>query len=301
MGVRRMPYKQELQGLIQLLSEYECKNVLRVVGQACEGERFWEGDCGHFYNEYVKLRYFKLPRDRSTAPPSSAEGSFVPLPVTKSYADAERIVLPEPLPLDATLIDTLIHRRSRRSYGGAAISLVVLSTLLHYACGVAGAVEAYGYSRLPVRMFPSHGGLQSSEVYLSIQNVSGAPSGVYHYHAVDHVLESLKRGSQADLLSTLAFDERFFKTAAVVFLLTGCYERLKWKYGERSYRFICIDAGFVAQNLYLVSHALGLGTCAVSGFAQDGVEELFEIDGRNEIAMLLMTLGAIAEEGPGDA
>jgi SagB-type dehydrogenase family enzyme len=296
-----MPYRQELQGLIQLLSEYECKNVMRVVRQVCEGERFWEGDFGHFYNEYVKLRYFKLPRDRSTAPRLSVEGSFVPLPMTKSYAEAERIVLPEPLSFDARLIDTLIHRRSRRDFSGAAISLVVLSTLLHYACGVAGVVEAYGYSRLPVRMFPSHGGLQSSEVYLSIQSISDVPAGLYHYHPAEHVLECLKKGSQAELLSTLAFDERFFETAAVVFLVTGCYERLKWKYGERSYRFICIDAGFVAQNLYLVSQALGLGACAVSGFAQDGIEELFEIDGKNEIAMMLMPLGAIAEEGRGEA
>jgi SagB-type dehydrogenase family enzyme len=291
-----MGYKKDLHNLVDVLSEYECKYLLRMAGDISEGERFWEGDFGNLYNEYVKLRYFKLPRNRSTAPLSSEEGRFVPIPITKSYGDADRIDLPKPRPFEAELVKTLLHRRSRRSYTGVPISLSELSCLLYYACGAVGVVSAYGYSRLPLRMFPSHGGLQSSEIYLSINAVSDVPPGIYHYHALDHVLEVIDKDTHKGQLPRLAFDEQFFNSAAVVLLLTGYYERLRWKYGERSYRFMCIDTGFVGQNIYLVSEALGLGACAVSGFAQDGIEELFGIDGKNEIALLLMTLGAPAVE-----
>jgi SagB-type dehydrogenase family enzyme len=286
-----MAPKEELQQLVHTLSDYECKCLLNVVRDVAAGERFWEGDFGHLYNEYVKLRYFKLPRNRAAVPPISVEGSFVPVPITKSYANADRVPLPSPEPPSRSLADTLMNRRSRRDYSGKPIAQGQLSTLLGYACGATGLVQAYNYTKVPLRTFPSHGGLQSSEIYLSVRAVKNVPAGIYHYEPVDHALEVIKRGDYSEALRTVAFDERFFETASVVFLITGCYERLKWKYGERSYRFICIDSGLVCENIYLVSEALGLGVCAVSGFAQDGVEDLFGIDGKNEMAMVLTTLG----------
>src|ERR1700757_1199873 len=117
-----MSINEELQQLVRTLSEYECKCLLRVVQNVAEGEQFWEGDFGHLYNEYVKLRYFKLPRNRSAVPSSSEEGNFVPIPVTKSYADTVRLQLPRPDPPSVSLIDTLIDRRSRRDYSGRSIS-----------------------------------------------------------------------------------------------------------------------------------------------------------------------------------
>jgi SagB-type dehydrogenase family enzyme len=287
-----MPFREELRRHVDALSEYECKYLLRVVQDVLEGERFWEGDAGHLYNEYVKLRHFKMPRNLSDVPLSD-EGSFVPIPVIKSYPEASRVALPRPEALDASLIDTVLHRRSRRDYTDRPIAPGQLSNLLAYACGATGFVPAYGYKKLPLRTFPSHGGLQSTEVYLSIHAVGEVPSGIYHYHVVDHALELITAGDHSQTLCALAFNERYFQSAAMILLITGCYERLKWKYGERSYRFICIDAGFVGENIYLVAEALGLGVCAVSGFAQDGVEELFGIDGQNEMAMFLMTLGAL--------
>ena len=74
----------------------------------------------------------------------------------------------------------------------------------------------------------------------------------------------------------------------------GNHERLRWKYGERAYRFLCIDAGVLPEDLLLTAEALGLGACAISGFADDLVEELLEINGRDEIALLLVTVGVAA-------
>jgi SagB-type dehydrogenase family enzyme len=83
-----------------------------------------------------------------------------------------------------------------------------------------------------------------------------------------------------------------------VLLLAGVHDRLRWKYGDRAYRFLCMDTGFVAENVYLVCEGLGLAACAISGFAQDGLESLLGIDGRNELALLMITVGMQPDAPP---
>jgi SagB-type dehydrogenase family enzyme len=192
----------------------------------------------------------------------------------------------------------LRSRRSRRDYDAGAINITQLSALLGYACGVTGVVEAYGYDRFPLRSFPSHGGLQSPEVYVAVLAVDGCKGGIYHYQALDHSLERVETNAHTEQICDLVPHEGYIREASVVLILTGSYERLRWKYGERAYRFICMDVGFAGENLYLCAEALGLGACAISGFAQDRAEELLGIDGKSEIALMLMTFGLpLAESG----
>src|SRR5262249_52983482 len=152
---------------------------------------------------------------------------FAPIPIVKSYSASDRLQLPTPEHLNATFTETLTSRRSRRDYSGAALSLSQLSTLLQHACGTTGFVAAYEYQRLPLRSFPSSWGLQSPEVYLSVQAVDSVPVGLYHYHPVDHVLELLKLGNHGPALRAVTFDQPYMETSAVIFLITGYYERLR--------------------------------------------------------------------------
>jgi len=116
---------------------------------------------------------------------------------------------------------------------------------------------------------------------------------LYHYYPLKHTLECLKPGDFSSLLRFVTFGEGFVEAASFVFIISGSYERLRWKYGERSYRFMCIDVGFLAENIYLTAEGLGLGACAVSGFAQDAVEDMLDVDGNDELALLLMTVGPV--------
>jgi nitroreductase len=38
---------------------------------------------------------------------------------------------------------------------------------------------------------------------------------------------------------------------------------MTWRYGERGYRDLHLDAGHVCQNLYLAAEAVGCGVCAM--------------------------------------
>jgi len=291
-----MSAKEELRELANTLSEYECGHLLNLVKGTAEGRRYWEDDIGILYNEYVKGRLANFNHNPESIVPATLEledGIFAPIPLVKSYPDAQRVGLLAPQEISATLGNTLLNRRSRRDFTGNAISLQSLSTLLHYGCGTIGFVPAYDFARFPMRTFPSSGGLQSPEVYVAVHRVEGLSAGLYHYRFVDHVLEQLKLGEQNTILQNIALGQPWVAEASVVLLLTGCYERLRWKYNERAYRFMCMDTGFLAENLYLAAEALQLGICAIAGFIDDVLELLLEIDGQQETVLLMICAGEV--------
>ena len=304
-----MSARNELRTLVDILSEDESEHLATLVRDTVAGERFWEVDAAVVYNEHVKGRYRQLggaappangdqPAAPGAGPPVPDAGIFAPIPIAKALDTAERISLPEPGELETSLGETLARRRTRRDFAKEPLPLGRLSTLLHHACGVTGTMAAYGYSRLPLRTFPSSGGLQAPELYLSAQAVDPLASGLYHYDPLRHELGLLRTGTFGSTLSSLALGQPWVASAAVVFVISGSYERLRWKYGERAYRFMCVDAGLVAQNLHLVAEALGLGACAIAGFADDAVERLLAIDGQDEMALLLVCSGPIGAGGP---
>src|SRR5713101_8827996 len=144
-----MSSRDDLLQLVSTLSEYECSQLLSVVERTVVGNRFWETDIATLYNEYVKLRYFNVARNVTAAVPPVPvveDGIFAPIPILKSYSEAERVALPPPASLTAGFSETLLNRRSGRDYTGGAISLEVLSALLQHGCGTTGFAPAYGYT-----------------------------------------------------------------------------------------------------------------------------------------------------------
>jgi SagB-type dehydrogenase family enzyme len=80
----------------------------------------------------------------------------------------------------------------------------------------------------------------------------------------------------------------------VVFIWTAVVARSKWKYGERAYRYIYMDAGHIGQNLYLAAVALGLGCCTIGAFFDDEVNEILNVDGTEETAVYMGVVGRCA-------
>jgi len=288
--------RAELHALVDLLSEYECEHLEAVLGDVAAGDRFWERDVGIMYNEYVKARYFDLSRNLSSlvpAGPAYDDAPFAPIPLVKSYPKATRVQLAEPTHPIVGAADAMLSRRSRRAYSSEAMSPAQLSSLLHLSAGVTCYAEGYGYRRWPLRSFASSGGLQTPELYAFVRSVEGLSSGLYHYQPVDHEIELLADAFDDGLLAAIGLGQPFIKTAAVVFAITGYYARARWKYGERSFRYMCMDVGFLGENLYLAAEALGLGACAIAGFIDDALERMLGVDAREEMAMLLFAVGCL--------
>ena len=83
----------------------------------------------------------------------------------------------------------------------------------------------------------------------------------------------------------------FIAYAPVICIMTCNMKRVLWKYGERSYRFVHVDTGVLAQNMFLVGTALNLNVCPIAAFYDDKVNDLLQIDGKEEFASLLFSLG----------
>jgi SagB-type dehydrogenase family enzyme len=81
--------------------------------------------------------------------------------------------------------------------------------------------------------------------------------------------------------------------AGCVFVWTALVDRSKWKYRERAYRYIYMDAGHLGQGLYLAATALNLGCCTVGAFFDEEMDRLMGIDGREEITVYLGAVGRI--------
>ena len=79
--------------------------------------------------------------------------------------------------------------------------------------------------------------------------------------------------------------------SGVVFLWTAVPYRMTWRYGERGYRDLHLDAGHVCQNLYLAAEAVGCGVCAIAAFDDDVMNDLLGIDGNDQFLIYLATAG----------
>lgn len=52
-----------------------------------------------------------------------------------------------------------------------------------------------------------------------------------------------------------------------------------------------LDAGHVAQNLYLSTEGIDCGACVIGAYDDDAVNELLGIDGKEQFAIYLAVVG----------
>jgi SagB-type dehydrogenase family enzyme len=205
----------------------------------------------------------------------------------KTYPNSKKIKLGKPENLSKlTFNDLLRKRKSIRNFSQKPISKQQLSYLLWASTGIQRKELGFEF-----RTAPSAGALYPIETYLVINRVKDIPKGVYHYSIKDHSLEELKIGDFGIDISKAALEQEMCSYAAVVFIWTAIFNRSKWKYGERAYRYIYLDAGHIAENFALTSTSLGLGSCQIAALFDDEVNNIIEVDGINESVIYLSIVG----------
>jgi SagB-type dehydrogenase family enzyme len=208
----------------------------------------------------------------------------------RTYPGSERIDLPgRDFDLTASLGETLRRRVSTRDFVDRPIALEELGRLLHASYGTVGFREIDGY-RFRGRSMPSAGGLYPLEINLSVRAVAGLDPGLYHYDARAHQLEVRRRGGFTHEVAALAYDQPMLAGAAVVLVISGVWQRTMWKYRQRGYRFVLLDAGHLGQNIYLVATALGLGACGGGGYYDAEMNRLLQLP-EGEEAIYLLCVG----------
>ncbi|TEU10873.1 SagB/ThcOx family dehydrogenase, partial [Candidatus Bathyarchaeota archaeon] len=143
-----------------------------------------------------------------------------------------------------------------------------------------------------LRTVPSAGARHPFETYVLVNRVEGLGPGLYRFLAVDHKLQEVDLGGGiADKIADACHRQRFVKTSAATFIFTAVAYRMYWRYGERGYRYMHLDAGHACQNLYLAAEAIGGGACAIGAFYDEALNSLLGLDGVNQFAIYVAPTG----------
>ncbi len=210
---------------------------------------------------------------------------------------AELIPLPAPGELNIPALDlrTAIERRqSCRTYQEQPLTLEELSYLMWLTQGVKRVTNR----PVTLRTVPSAGARHAFETYLLVNNVAGLQPGLYRFAACEHALVKLE--TDADTFGIRNIREQVTEAcggqqqiyhSAVTFLWVAVAERMAWRYVERGYRYLHLDAGHVCQNLYLAAEAIDCGVCAIAAYDDEVLNTALKLDGKNLFVIYLASVG----------
>ena len=193
-------------------------------------------------------------------------------------------------PLSLPLEKAITTRTSARNFSRCELTLEQIGTLFFYAYGVTRKNTDTSFP-WPFRVVPSGGALYPLEIFFHTASLKGHPSGIYHYNAAEHCLRHLQDGDDTQRISLALVQPELAQGNSLIIFLTAIFERSTFKYGERGYRFILLEAGHVAQNLNLVANALGLGCVNIGGYRDREIDEYLDLDGITHSTVYMIAIG----------
>ena len=206
----------------------------------------------------------------------------------KEYPDAELLMLPSPEGGETAFNKLLQSRKSTRKFSSKPMTCGELSFLL-YACSGIRSKE----NKFMFRTVPSAGALYPVETYTVINAVNDVPQGLYHYNVRKHALECVTPADLRSEITEAALGQGMCGSAGCVFIWTAVFQRCKWKYGQRAYRYVYLDAGHIGAHLSLAATALNLGSCQIGALYDEEVNKLLGVDGIEESVVYMSVVGNI--------
>lgn len=196
---------------------------------------------------------------------------------------SETIRLPEPVQdSDTSIEEALRMRRSTRSYIDKPLTLADISQLLWATQGIT--------SQSGLRTAPSAGALYPLEIYVVAGNVDDLPDGVYKYRPDKHELSKMLDGDKRNDLCNAALGQTSIRNAAAVIVISAVYERTTVKYGDRGIKYVHMESGHAAQNVFLQTVPLNIGTVVIGAFDDDAVKEVLKMP-EGEQPLYIMPVG----------
>lgn len=227
----------------------------------------------------------------NTTIPAPPNGPPIELPSatpnqSSQAALAAVVPLPDPVyesKLGMSLERAILERRSVRDYTGDPLTLEEVGQLLWAAQGITEPERGF-------RTAPSAGATYPLEVYLIAGQVEGLSPGVYHYRPHTHDLERVAEGDRRQELFTAALQQTPVRDAAVNLVFSAVYQRTTQRYGERGIKYVHMEVGHAAQNVYLQAVSLGLGAVVIGAFDDEGVRRALNLP-LEESPLYIMPVG----------
>jgi len=239
----------------------------------------------------------------------------VPPPMLHERSDAKAcIALPR---AGRTVLDDVLDARAtcRNFDTTRPLPLTLFAQVLERAFGARGQVHGADDFDVLKKTSPSGGALHPTECYLIVRKVEGLQSGLYHYLAGDHALQSLPldearvladAGRHASMRDKDALDflawiavggQQWFADAPVLCVLAPRFARNFWKYRNhpKAYRVCILDAGHLSQTLLLSATEQGLGSFVTAAINEVDIERAFGLTGIVDGPLAICGFGMRAE------
>jgi SagB-type dehydrogenase family enzyme len=253
-------------------------------GVARDDDNTWE----LFHENSKTSRYAAIPPDDAVV--ARMQRLWEALP----YERYPRFELPPAAAFpDLPLAEVMARRETARALVPRTIRLEQLATMLNFGYGVTRDLRQQGFPRA-FRVVPSGGALYPLELYFYSSHVDGLAPGIYHYNAVLHDLRFLRPGDFSEQIERGLVEPALARGASLLVFTTAIFERSVFKYGDRGYRFVLLEAGHVAQNMNLAVTALGLGCVNMGGYFDRNIDSFLEIDGLTHSCIYMMAVGGAA-------
>jgi SagB-type dehydrogenase family enzyme len=181
------------------------------------------------------------------------------------FAANKIINLPDPKILGKMSVEeSIFRRRSEHSFLPNELTMDQISQLLWSAQGITD--KGWGF-----RAAPSSGALYPLTLYIMKKD------GIYKYIPDGHKLSQISGQDSRPSIVRASLGQSFIGEAPLVIIIAGNYRIVEAKYGQRSYRYLNMEIGHVAENIALQSVALGLVSVTVGAFWDDVVAKTLEL------------------------
>jgi SagB-type dehydrogenase family enzyme len=187
-----------------------------------------------------------------------------------------------PLPREDTdwndnLAETIVSRRSARSFTGQAVSRQDLAALLYSGADTPALMTA-----------------ELIDTFVVIHNVNELDPGIYRFSAKNEKLQLIRRGDFQSQAGQFCLGQELGSEAAAIVIHLSHLPRAVIRYGNRVYRYLHLDAGQMGQRMNLCAIKRGFGASGIGGFFDDMINE--EIGLPAQYATLYITCVGVPDQ-----
>lgn len=283
-----------------LLVEYKSENPHAQRERAAR-DSYWDaGALNQLQASRWQERDYAHPETRQWQDIRDIVASFGPPPAPAPPHQPIDLPAPTALPRLSALVE---RRRTARNFDASrALSLPDLAALLWAGAGELGReamAEGTDAVRRPV---PSGGALHPLELWVLAQRVEGLSPGLYRYVSRTGQLDAEAPASALpeDFAYRALAGQTWFSNAPVLLFLCCNFARHLHKYRQhpKALRVLHVEAGHVAQNLYLAAAELGLGCYITLAINESLIDECLQLDGIQQGVLAIAGAGYNRDRGP---
>ena len=167
---------------------------------------------------------------------------------------------------------TIRHRRSAIDFDGqTTMSINVFHYLMRFLCSPYKA--DYLIPESPPLIIP----------YLYIHRVEGVERGLYCLDRTNQKLLLLSRGDMQHVAKELSLNQNIASDSAFAISFISNFDYALNTYGNRGYRYIHYEAGFLGQALYLGATAAGFDATGIGAFIDDEVHTFLKTPAEQQV------------------